>query len=87
VPTPNPWPRPKRYRSWEYAPNDYEAYDLLPPDLKAHRRYAALGLVGCGALWSRRQSTPSGWVCTRVFGHRGRHAAADGDKIVAVWWP
>ena len=32
----------------------------------------------CGAGWR-------GLVCTRLRGHTGRHAAGDGQHIVAVW--
>ena len=32
----------------------------------------------CGAGWR-------GLVCTRLPGHTGRHAAGDGQHIVAVW--
>lgn len=32
----------------------------------------------CGAGWR-------GFVCTRLPGHTGRHAAGDGQHIVAVW--
>ena len=28
---------------------------------------------------------PHGLICTRLPGHTGRHAAGDGDFIVAVW--
>lgn len=28
---------------------------------------------------------PRGVICTRLLGHTGRHAAGDGDLIVAVW--
>lgn len=33
----------------------------------------------CGAL------TTSCYYCTRPAGHTGRHAAGDGDRIIAVW--
>jgi hypothetical protein len=26
-----------------------------------------------------------GFICTRLLGHTGRHAAGDGERIVAVW--
>lgn len=32
----------------------------------------------------------SDWACTRIAGHTGRHAAGDGEHVVAVWgdvWP
>lgn len=30
-------------------------------------------------------SESEGGVCTRLEGHTGRHAAGNGDRIIAVW--
>ena len=48
----------------------------LPPDLTP---WLPFGEPHCGATNSR------GLICTRLPGHTGRHAAGDGDFIVAVW--
>lgn len=47
----------------------------LPPDLTSRMP----GARHCCA------EHPHGLVCTRLPGHTGRHAAGDGDFIVAVW--
>ena len=49
---------------------------VLPPDLTP---WLPFGAPHCGATNSR------GLICTRLLGHAGRHAAGDGDFIVAVW--
>ena len=46
----------------------------LPPDLTPS---LLPGVRHCCA--------PHGLVCTRLAGHTGRHAAGDGDFILAVW--
>ena len=48
----------------------------LPPDLTP---WLPFGEPHCGATNSR------GLICTRLPGHTGRHAAGDGEFIVAVW--
>ena len=48
----------------------------LPPDLTS---WLPFGELHCGATNSR------GLICTRLPGHTGRHAAGDGEFIVAVW--
>lgn len=35
--------------------------------------------------WCEEEHPPSGARCTRRPGHSGRHAAGDGDYIVASW--
>ena len=62
------------------AVNEWSLWDEggptnLPPDLtpSAHTMTPC-----CGAGWR-------GLVCTRLRGHTGRHAAGDGQHIVAVW--
>ena len=49
---------------------------VLPPDLTPWLTFDA---PHCGAKNSR------GLICTRLRWHTGRHAAGDGDFIVAVW--
>ena len=48
----------------------------LPPDLTP---WLPFGEPHCGATNSR------GLICTRLPGHTGRHAAGDGEFIVAFW--
>ena len=63
------------------APIEWSRWDeggptALPPDLTP---WLPFGEPACGAANSR------GLICTRLPGHTGRHAAGDGDFIVAVW--
>ena len=48
----------------------------LPPDLTP---LLLPGVRHC------RADHPHGLICTRLLGHTGRHAAGDGDFILAVW--
>ena len=63
------------------AVNEWSRWDEggpyeLPPDLTPWRP----GAGHCGA-WQH----PHGLICSRLPGHTGRHAAGDGEFIVAVW--
>ena len=63
------------------AVNEWSRWDeggptSLPPDLTP---WLPFGAPHCGATNSR------GLICTRLLGHTGRHAAGDGQHIVAVW--
>jgi hypothetical protein len=63
-------------REWWGAPEDDEA-GLLPPDPLPTLREPYCEHSGDGEF---------GWyTCTRLPGHTGRHAASDGELIVAVW--
>lgn len=59
----------------EWAYDGYTDYNRLPlqPKLRAHLCYA-YGTV---------EGIP--WMCSRAHRHTGRHAAGDGQRIVAVW--
>ena len=46
------------------------------PDLTNQRRWKQKWCAG------RHKNE---WLCTRRVGHTGRHAAGDGNVIVAVW--
>ena len=64
------------------APVEWSRWDKggptsLPPDLTAS---LLPGSRHCRA-WHHQW----GLICTRHAGHTGRHAAGDGDFIVAVW--
>jgi len=61
----------KRGRGWAVEWPD-DSYDGLPPDLTVD-------------LGPHCDSTSAGWSCTRQRGHTGRHAAGNGERIVAVW--
>lgn len=50
--------------------------DALPPDLTV--RFYTRDL--CPSL-----SPTSSYICTRMLGHEGRHAAGNSRSIVAVW--
>ena len=64
--------------TWSYEPGNTAT---LPQDLTSlhpcqfGHTYCAAEIEDDGGLWS----------CTRITGHTGRHAAGDGDKILAVW--
>lgn len=63
------------------AVNEWSLWDeggptSLPPDLTPSRPPGA----GHCRAWH-----PHGLICSRRAGHTGRHAAGDGDFIVAVW--
>ena len=57
---------------WLYE-ND-EQVPTLPPD------YTPLNGPHCND-----EAGAEGWTCTRIPGHTGRHAAGDGEHILAVW--
>ena len=64
------------------AVNEWSRWDeggptSLPPDLTPR--------LLPGARHCRAWHHPHGLICTRLLGHTGRHAAGDGDFIVAVW--
>ena len=61
----------------EWACLDKDAKASLPPDLTPS---LLPGAGRCNAWYH-----PHGLICTRLSGHTGRHAAGDGDFIVAVW--
>lgn len=58
-------------RTWIWG-GDRETYEALPPDLFVEG-------VGCSSYH------PHGYCCTRSDRHTGRHAAGDGERILAVW--
>lgn len=62
---------------WELAPGE-SAFrrDSLIPD--------PMGWVSPGAS-CRANSPARHWVCTRLLGHTGRHAASTGEFFLAVW--
>jgi hypothetical protein len=61
---------------WTFAAGQKRCVDYgdLPPDLNPGGD--CLAVYG-GSVWP--------YLCTRPDGHRGRHAAGDGTRIVAVW--
>lgn len=61
-------------KEWEVA--DEESVLDCPPDFT--------GLRGCYQRCNEVQGDDD-WVCTRIPGHTGRHAAGDGEHINAVW--
>ena len=61
-------------RDWHASDDDGPI--VLPPDLTP---WLTFDVPHCGATNSR------GLICTRLLGHTGRHAAGDGQHIVAVW--
>jgi hypothetical protein len=67
-------PAPRRTRTESWMGSHVVDGDRLPPDFTPN-----LGR-SCAA-----QTAPDGFVCTRLPGHTGRHAAGDSHHIVAVW--
>jgi hypothetical protein len=64
--------------AWTFATSRGLAvkYRALPPDLNPR------GVCSCSAVYGGPEWP---YFCTRRDGHRGRHAAGDGTRIVAVW--
>ena len=60
----------------EWSPRDEGGPTSLPPDLTPS---LMPGARHCCA------EHPHSLICTRLPGHTGRHAAGDGDFIIAVW--
>ena len=61
-------------REWVGFP-EQDAHGVLPPDLMWFADYE---------LCDQRDPSQT-YLCSRPPGHTGRHAASDGDYIVAVW--
>lgn len=61
-------------QQWVWSSGGDTAYEDLPPDMMADD----LDVRECFDLHGTL-------FCTRRHGHSGRHAAGDGERIVAVW--